>query len=353
MKKPCFLLIALLVAKVQAFTVILDYTYDSTGFFSTNLVAKAALEQAATDLSNFITSPLGAITPSTMSFTGTNGSTTATVDWKLSFSNPTTASTVDLTSYSASAGEFRVFVGMRSLSGPTLGQGGPAGMGFSLGGSGFESEWTGAVAAMNATSNATMTRGGGPIISTLGGTATFGSTSPAYALSYGAIAGTLWFDNDANNDGNADGDLSTYWHFNHTTGVGGGLNDFYSVALHEILHTMGMGTSVSWTSNVSGATWLGTEAIAEHGTGTNLIDGGGGHIADNTMSLTIDGGLSQEVVMGPSIVTGTRKTLTELDGAFLRDLGYTVAPIPEPSTYALLFGAGALGLAAWRRRRAA
>jgi probable HAF family extracellular repeat protein len=30
---------------------------------------------------------------------------------------------------------------------------------------------------------------------------------------------------------------------------------------------------------------------------------------------------------------------------------FLLTPIPEPSTYALIFGAGVLGLAAWRRRR--
>jgi hypothetical protein len=34
-------------------------------------------------------------------------------------------------------------------------------------------------------------------------------------------------------------------------------------------------------------------------------------------------------------------------------LSVQASAIPEPSTYALLFGAGVLGLAAWRRRRAA
>jgi hypothetical protein len=353
MKTPRFLLVALFAAKAQAFTVVLDYTYDSTGFFTSNLVAKAALEQAATDLSNLITSPLGAISPSSMSFTGNVSGTTATADWKLSFSNPTTAAAVELTSYSAAAGEFRVFVGMRSLSGSTLGQGGPAGMGLNFGGGGTESNWVAAVSAMNTASNAVMMRGGGQVIGNFSGNFTLGATDGAYSLNYGAIAGTLWFDNDADNNGSADGDLSTYWHFNHATGVGGGLNDFYSVALHEILHSMGFGTGATWDGNVSGASWLGTQAIAEHGTGANLIDtGSGAHIADNTMSLTLAGSLSQEVVMGPSIVTGTRKTLTELDAAFLQDLGYSVAAIPEPSTCALLFGAGVLGLAVWRRRAA-
>ena len=52
------------------------------------------------------------------------------------------------------------------------------------------------------------------------------------------------------------------------------------------------------------------------------------------MSTTLEGGLSQEVVMDPEITTGTRKYLTELDLAILRDLGYET--IPEPSSSLLL-----------------
>lgn len=39
--------------------------------------------------------------------------------------------------------------------------------------------------------------------------------------------------------------------------------------------------------------------------------------------------------------------------AFKFSVQATTAAVPEPSTYALIFGAGALGFAAWRRRRAA
>lgn len=56
--------------------------------------------------------------------------------------------------------------------------------------------------------------------------------------------------------------------------------------------------------------------------------------------------------MDPSILLGTRKEFTELDYAGLSDLGWQLAPVPEPAT---VVGLSAVGLAgAWGvRRRAA
>jgi hypothetical protein len=37
--------------------------------------------------------------------------------------------------------------------------------------------------------------------------------------------------------------LDSYWHYDHTSPVAAGQNDFYSVALHELLHSIGFGSS--------------------------------------------------------------------------------------------------------------
>lgn len=71
------------------------------------------------------------------------------------------------------------------------------------------------------------------------------------------------------------------------------------------------------------------------------------------MSATVVGSVAQAAVMAPNITTGTRKLLTQVDLAVLRDLGFTTTAIPEPSTYAALAGLIALALAINRRRRAA
>ena len=193
-------------------------------------------------------------------------------------------------------------------------------------------------------SNTSLERGIGVTMNTLSGA--LGGNS--FDLSYGPMIGNLWFDNDSDNDGVADDatTLGTYWHFDHTTSVGAGKSDFYSVALHEILHSLGFsGSNDSFAANSSGLDWTGAEVIAELGDGTGALHTGASHIANGTMSQTLDG-VPQEAVMDPSITTGTRKEITTLDLAFLRDMGYET--VPEPSS-ALLIGLS--GVVLLRRRR--
>ena len=141
------------------------------------------------------------------------------------------------------------------------------------------------------------------------------------------------------------------FHYDSTTPVGAGENDFYSVALHELIHSIGFGTSETWTSLHSGTTWTGSNVIALEGTGANLVSADGGHIAEGRMSTRITNGTAQEAAMDPSLTVGTRKSLTQLDLAFLRDLGFTTIPEPAPSV--LGFGAGIVLLVTRRRKVAA
>lgn len=329
-------LILALALPAQAVVLVIDYSYDTSNFFSGNAAAKAALEAAATDIGAAITSNLGAVT--TDVYSSTNGSTTAIFDWSLSFTNPSTGGVVTENTFSAPANQITLYAGVRELSGSTLGVGGPSGASVFLNGSGFANQWVDAVAGAGSASDAAMLRGGGPVINTLSGSSTLSGTTANFNLGYGAILGSLSFDSDS------------VWHYDHTTAVLAGANDFYSVALHEILHTIGVGTSETWNSLTSGTDWTGSNVIALMGTGVNLIDGGGAHIASGTMSTRLSDGLAQEAVMDPTITVGTRKTLTELDLAFLRDLGFTT--VPEPSRMLLLF-VGAVGLLRIRRREMA
>ena len=134
-----------------------------------------------------------------------------------------------------------------------------------------------------------------------------------------------------------------------------GLHDFYSVALHELLHAVGFGTSATWDSLVSGTDYLGTEGIAANGgNGVGLVNGGGDHLAMGAMSLRILDEVLQEAALNPDLTVGTRKYLTEPDLAVMRDLGlktFPVSAVPEPSSLALfaLCGTSFCG----RRRRLA
>ncbi|GAB5561587.1 MAG: hypothetical protein SynsKO_32340 [Synoicihabitans sp.] len=339
----------------SALTIELDYSHDAAGtdFFGTYTAAKSALEKAASDISDVLNSSLGEIsTGNSESVSGSSGSTTVNLDWRFSYTNPDDGSSETLETFSRAADAITIFVGSRILGGSTLGQGGPGGAGFSLGIGGFESEWTAAMAAAETASNNIFSRGSqAPTIGNISGSSTFGSTTANYSLNYGPVVGNLWFDRDTDNDGDTDTgtELNDYWHFDHTTAVDSGKIDFYSVALHEILHAIGYGVSDTWSDNVSGTDWLGPNAIAEHGTGTGLIDGGGAHITASISSTVFQDGASQEVVMDPNISTGQRKFLTDLDIAILQDLNYSA--VPESGTFALLVGLVALGSVASRRRR--
>ena len=184
----------------------------------------------------------------------------------------------------------------------------------------------------------------------INGQATLGTSTSTYALQYGAIAGSLVFDNDTDNNGATDSltQLANYWHYDPATPVASGKNDFYSVALHEMIHALGLGTADTWTSLHSGTTWLGGNALALNGgSGLNLVSADGGHIAEGIMSPRLSDGVLQEAVMDPSITSGTRKYLTQMDMAFMRDIGYVT--VPEPS--AALMISLVLACAGMRRTR--
>lgn len=346
MNRPACLALLASAAVAHALVIQLDYTYDIAdggNFFGTHPAAKASLEQAAADLSAAITSTLAAV--NTDVFTGTQSGATASIDWALDFFNPVTDDPLTLETFTFAADTVRIFAGMRALTGTTLGEGGPIGVftDFSAENGSLANRIT-AFNAAEAASNAVMPRGGGPTIGTLSNTF---DTDP-YSLTYGALAGTLSFDNDTDNNGSADSEavLDAYWHFDLAQPVEPGQFDFYSAALHEMIHALGFGVSDSWDALRSGTTWLGGEAIALAGSGVGLVTANG-HITAGVTSFRLSDGAVQEVVMDPSLLSGTRKSLTELDLAFLRDLGY--ATVPEPSTAALL--AFALALTSRRRSR--
>lgn len=339
--KRLFALSAILVwmCSADAAIVQVDYSFDAANgnFFGANPLAKATVNAAAQDISNAITSSLSAIT--TDVYTGTNGATTATFDWRMNITNPSTGTAATLNTFNTPVNLITVYAGVRSLAGSTLGVGGPGAGGFNLGGSGFDNEWVGAVAAAESASNAAMPRGAGPVIGTLSGSSTFTTSTANYSLRYGTILGSLSLNSTAT------------WHYDHTTAVGAGENDYYSVALHEILHAIGFGTSNTWNAQRSGTTWTGSNVITLTGTGANMVSADGGHIADGAMSTRISDGVAQEAVMDPTLTVGTRKSLTQLDLAFLRDLNFTT--VPEPATAMLVLGAGIMLVLVRRRNPAA
>ncbi len=322
----------LAVSPVSAITINLQYPGSPLFSAALDPTAKAAINAAAADISAAITSSLNTI--NTDVYTGNNSSTTATFNFLYSYLDPVTGATVNIDTATAAANTVTMFVGAQNIFGSTLGTGGHGGFGYGLSGLGSASNWVGAVAIAQSNANAAYKRGGGPVISSISGQSTLGGATANFTFEYGVAYGQLSLDWDGNNNGikDSDAELNNYWHFDHTTAVAGTKRDLYSVALHEMLHALGIGASDSWDAKHSGTTWTGSNVLALTGSGVGLTNPAADHIAEGTLSYRISDGTDQEVAMDPSILIGSRKSLTALDLAFLRDIGYSTI-IPSPPTF--------------------
>ncbi len=350
--KPVLTALLCATSPLMALNIELDFSHDEAAdqFFSSNPDAQSAVQKAAQDIGSMLTNSMSAITQDT--YSGTNGSTTASFDWAWSYINPVTGTQEIIDNPGIAEDKIVIYAGTRNLSGSTLGQGGAGGARLLISGSGYPSEWVGAVDTAQTASNTAMSRGSGPTLSSISGSANFGGYVANYELDYGIAVGNLWFDADTDNNGKRDSNttLGNYWHYDTETPVATGKTDLYSVALHEILHVIGLGTSQTWDELASGSQWLGSEAAAIAGS-SSIIDSSGSHVQSGLMSARVRDGMPQESVISPTITPGVRKELTELDLAFLTDVGYSVAnPVPEPSSAAFLL-APALAVLGMRRRQ--
>lgn len=273
-----------------------DFTYDSSSFFA-SAERLTALDAAASVFETRFADTLSAIVSS-----GSNSFDTV-------FFNPSAPSThITLTQASVAADVLRVYVGAANLGGTSLGLGGPGG---------FQCLGVGSfcVDASN--------RGQGDV-------------SGSDAVDFAPWGGTISFNSTVD------------WHFGPTTfGLESGKADFYSVAVHELAHVLGFGTSDSFARHVSGSSFFGPAAMAVHGGAVPMNDDA--HWFDGTFSVV--NGVPQEAAMDPTIRFGTRKNFTDLDYAAMRDLGWEVTPVPEAETWAMMLaGLGLVGGAVARRR---
>ncbi|MEM9250984.1 MAG: hypothetical protein AAGB29_01425, partial [Planctomycetota bacterium] len=322
----------------------LDFSQDG-GYFTANPLAKAALEQAASDLSDAILTDLGQVVDmnsATFENTGTGGTGTVEFDFSYAYTNPSSGAPETFDPAALPANTVKVFVGARTLVGSTLGQGGVGGVGVSVSsnGSGFtqqeiDSNIANAFGSALPAAQSNFRRDNGPVVGTLSGNV--GGSLP-FDIDAGVGIGNIWFDDD------------TDWHFDHTVDVPFDKIDFYSVALHELVHAIGFSGTDSYEELISDADnsdWLGEAVIELLGSGDGVLEPDGRHLLAGITSLNPFTGLTQEALMDPTIANGVRKGLTELDLAVLEDLGYNV--VPEPMAASMIAAVGVLVV--MRRRR--
>ncbi len=286
----------------NAIKLTIDYRFDASGFFDAGTrqgqEARDRLDDAARFYSDLIGDSLDAIEP------GRTGPGT-TNSWTGFFTNPSNGGASSTANLSIGADEILVFAGARDLGGNILGNGG-------FGGS--------------------VARGDPGFVD---GVASRGQAGVGVS-DFAPWGGSISFDS-----------VGTDWHLRQTSVIPRGRTDFYSVALHELAHVLGLGTSGSWNQKVaadagcaSGLSFAGANAVAVNGGVVCLEDLG--HFQEGLRS----GG--QEVAMDPTLGTQIRKELTPLDLAALKDVGWEL--VPEPAGLLCLAGAGFLAL---RRIRAA
>jgi hypothetical protein len=307
--------LALVAHPAAAITLKLDYSYDTGGFFGSGnpqgaaagAQAKAALDAAASFYSAILTDTFDPIiVPAHYHSTYPDSTGDVTWSWQAKFPNPSddSATQVSITNLPVAADEYIIFPGGSSLPGTQAGEGG-------FGGYSYAKTITGTNQFTQSDLNTIDSRN----TSFVNQITTRGEVS-----GFSRWGGAVTFDDDG----------STNWFFDRSSTPSGNVTDFYSVAIHEIAHTLGFGLSTDWQNLINGSTFTGQNS--------KNLNGGNpvplapapdlAHWAQGTTSVVYGTNTPQEVEMDPSLQNGTRKKLTALDAAGLKDIGWSLGAAP-------------------------
>ena len=238
----------------MSFTITLDYRFDSSGFFDV-ADRRAALEQAAAEWEAVIGDEFDDLPVGT----------------SFDISNPSTGATERVT-LSAPVDDMINFVGARSFPGATLAIAGPDG-----------TDAAGDAYSGRISSNF---RDLGPV------------------TDFEPWAGMISFN------------TASAWSFD-PGGPSSGQNDFVSVAVHEIGHILGIGTSGAFDRWLVGDGFTGPNAMALNGGNPLPMEDDHAHVEE--------GFAGDSVSLDPYLITGSRVLLSDYDKAILADIGYQIA----------------------------